>query len=872
VCRDELTRATALNKRIVPIVARAVTPDGLPPELTTPNWISFTEPEFDAAVETLVRALDTDLDWLEAHARYAVLAGDWIRRGRDSSFLLRGADLRAAESWLAEQGSHAEAATPMQVEFVVASRRGASRRRQILLAAVVAALGVSIVLGVLALLQRNEARRAARIAASRALAFGAMQQQRQDSARSLLLGLEAYRLKPSYESRNVLMSDRERLARTRIIAILRGGGSTAAISPDGRVLLSATADGMVRFWDLARRLPIGPARSGSHLGEEIDALAVRADGKFFVTASADTDVRVWNAQTGERFGRKFSDVARALAFRPDGTVLMVAFDTAKTWDPRSGAVLATAKVGNSTNLAFDQDGTTLAAATSRKIVLWGLRKRRPRRLATLRDPSGRRVGSTALARHGRLLAAQFGRQVVLWSLAANRPRRLRSFALPRRARPASFKLFFGRGDRLLGAGDDRRGLTVWRLAGGGPEPVVLARIVASYLLANHMTFSPDGTMMVTGGEGITPTSDLVAGADTIVWDLRARPQLRNPDDSTILDLAFSDRGRALVSLSEDGFLRRWNLDRGVPIPPAREIRGGAVWALAPDGRTLAVETARGAISLWNLATGGVQPLSRATGERLEGATLAFSADGKLLAAGGQSGVRLWDQGRRQWRGTLGPIPGGAYMPTFSPDGKKVAVLEPARSAVTLWDVNDRKELAKPVARVSPIAGDCDSCGVPLELRFTPDGRKLAVGSVSGIALWDAKHRTRRLLRIGSLLGAGGAVFAFNRDGAIVLGSTGTETSLGIGLWDTGTGEKLGDTLGDESPLTSGGPFYSVAVDPNTGAVAAGGEEGAIRVWKGILWRDDDDLRASMCRLVVGNLTRQEWRRFAPTEQYHATCG
>ena len=45
----------------------------------------------------------------------------------------------------------------------------------------------------------------------------------------------------------------------------------------------------------------------------------------------------------------------------------------------------------------------------------------------------------------------------------------------------------------------------------------------------------------------------------------------------------------------------------------------------------------------------------------------------------------------------------------------------------------------------------------------------------------------------------------------------------------------------------------------------------MRLWKGILWRDDDDLTAQVCRLVVGNLTRIDWDAYAPGLSYRTTC-
>jgi hypothetical protein len=74
----------------------------LPPALSRIQWIAFTEDGFDTAFQSLIEALDTDLDWVRSHTRVLGRALEWDRHGRDSSFLLRGMDLQNAIQWLAQ--------------------------------------------------------------------------------------------------------------------------------------------------------------------------------------------------------------------------------------------------------------------------------------------------------------------------------------------------------------------------------------------------------------------------------------------------------------------------------------------------------------------------------------------------------------------------------------------------------------------------------------------------------------------------------------------------------------------------------------------------------------------------------------------------
>ena len=104
-CREEARIAREQGKRIVPVVARTADPETAQPEVAELNWrISFLDgAPFDQALGELVRALDTDLDWVREHTRFQDEANAWERSGRDRSFLLRGNELETAERWLAGQ-------------------------------------------------------------------------------------------------------------------------------------------------------------------------------------------------------------------------------------------------------------------------------------------------------------------------------------------------------------------------------------------------------------------------------------------------------------------------------------------------------------------------------------------------------------------------------------------------------------------------------------------------------------------------------------------------------------------------------------------------------------------------------------------------
>ena len=164
VCYNEVEHAVKAGKRFIPILHREITdPDQqqkMHPAIGSHNWIFFEqEAQFEADVQRLVDALQTDLSYVRAHTRLLVQAQEWDNRGHDTSFLLNGTAVHEAESWLAGAGNAKPGPTPLQAEYIVASRQAQSRRQRNILAGVSVALIVALALAVLSfvLFRQSEA-------------------------------------------------------------------------------------------------------------------------------------------------------------------------------------------------------------------------------------------------------------------------------------------------------------------------------------------------------------------------------------------------------------------------------------------------------------------------------------------------------------------------------------------------------------------------------------------------------------------------------------------------------------------------------------------------------------------------------------------
>jgi len=142
ICAWEIELAASLNKRIAPIVIDEVDTALIPPLLARLNFIFCTERDrFVDAVDSLVMALNTDIEWIREHTRLAGLSQRWDRASRPDRLLLRGQDIADAEAWRDSKPPEAPGVSAPQAAFIARSRHGAGQRQRRWIAG---ALGVAV--------------------------------------------------------------------------------------------------------------------------------------------------------------------------------------------------------------------------------------------------------------------------------------------------------------------------------------------------------------------------------------------------------------------------------------------------------------------------------------------------------------------------------------------------------------------------------------------------------------------------------------------------------------------------------------------------------------------------------------------------------
>ncbi|MBM3978726.1 MAG: hypothetical protein FJ304_00300 [Planctomycetes bacterium] len=156
----------------------------------------------------------------------------------------------------------------------------------------------------------------------------------------------------------------------------------------------------------------------------------------------------------------------------------------------------------------------------------------------------------------------------------------------------------------------------------------------------------------------------------------------------------------------------------------------AAIAAAPNGETLAVglnDPSRGVnnkIVFLNAATG--DRLFALSTQRRPLTALAFSADGRYLAAGFNGAVQVWDVKARELVRTITGFERALVCLAFAPDGKRLAA-GTQDGHVWMWEPSTGRQ-----TQLIETGGRAVRA-----LSFGPNGKQLVtVANVSGVAVWD----------------------------------------------------------------------------------------------------------------------------------------
>ncbi|HJT35580.1 MAG TPA: hypothetical protein VJ783_26365, partial [Pirellulales bacterium] len=608
-----------------------------------------------------------------------------------------------------------------------------------------------------------------------------------------------------------------------------------AFFPDSQRLATVDLEGRLFVWRLnARsaddRLPLeanllwkAPVDAKTSNGGT-KALAVSADGALLAAQTTANAVTIYRAENGEVAHLvRVETPMNSLAFATDGRWLAGGGNdgVVRLWDPATGKSLAAWHSGQGVvNVVAAQTAGDLLVTAGRDIRLW---QPVSRQLLLVLGEQRRPVNDLAFSRDGRLLATASDDQSLVWR-------------------------FGDLGDELK-----RMGLGWTGLEAISPQPTnvpseAVGEADSAIAADAPATDTSDGEATPNDGpptiDALRPTMDLgghaapvtclsfdsdgrrlVSGdqqGTVVVWDAanRSAGLVTSRHDKSVWAVAFASGDQRIATASDDATIRICDATNGLNETIIQTPCGIHALAYQPGGKLLAAAGADGTAYLFDAATGEKTAALAASEKALW--SVAFSPDGKRLATAGVDPViKIWDVGNSAAVSSLQGHTAVVWSVAFHPDGNRLASASDDWS-VRIWDVASAQELRK-------LTGHTIS---PYSVAFSRDGQFMA--SAAGhrwqprhngeVIVWDTASWQNHTYP-GTACGFFAAAFRPNRP---QLAAAGTDRSIHV--WDLPAAWAAEDTpAGIGAEVLAGGSSAAWSPDGTQVFYSAGGDDGIHRI-------------------------------------------
>jgi len=300
------------------------------------------------------------------------------------------------------------------------------------------------------------------------------------------------------------------------LALLRGHTDTvkmAMFSPNGRQILTASADNTARLWDVATRQQLLIFQG--HRGK-IEHATFSPNGQRLITTSADKTARLWNANNGKTLFilAGHEQGVQHAAFSHDGyRVVTTSWDhSARLWDAATtGEEIAV--------LAGHEDMVEHAAFS----------------------PDDQYIVTTSWDKTARLWDAHTGQETLVLKGHRN---------------GVAYAAFSPDGEYIVTTSWDNS-VRLWDAKTG--EPVWVREHQAG---VHHAAFSPNGQMIVTGSNDHTVR----------LWETTTGQPLKTLQghEGNVWHVGFSPDGERVFSASWDNSVRVWEVESGEVVMVLRD--------------------------------------------------------------------------------------------------------------------------------------------------------------------------------------------------------------------------------------------------------------------------------------------------------------
>lgn len=595
------------------------------------------------------------------------------------------------------------------------------------------------------------------------------------------------------------------------------GVNGVALSPDGKFVVTANTDNTARVWEVPEKRESGDAERDEQQGKAqaldsplwvlsghrgpVRSAAFSPDGRFVLTASDDRTARVWDVKTGREVSvlRGHRSGVLSAAFGPDGNRMITSGDdgVARVWDAGQGFV----RLGRQAEMG----GALLAMLSNLFLTLDDEQNVRVRGARTGSLPSTWPGQAMALSPDGKMTVTANQEVPRIYDAATVRVRaELPGKDITAYSPNGRFVATVG-SDKVVRVRDAQTGKMVKELSmpSGAVTPLLFSPGDSDLLLMGALAWEwkterpPVGLNDFTGASNVrvfSPDGRLVAGpwAQTAaIWDTRTgcRMKVLMPHNSSVYSAVFGPDGRSLLSVDPYA-VKLWQLPSALKCEGEEEVlkesfaldhtNAGSFdkrnALLSPDGKFIVLvghPNYKTGLQVWDVVA-GTRKFNLEDDSIVTFGT-ALSSDSKMIVtAGGDGNARVWDSATGKLLRTLEGEPGVPLSAaSFSPDDKLIVTIsDPRFNVVTVWDAGTGQRLGE------NLRGQSAS--------FTPDGKSILTVSGGDVARVSNVSSGRAIAELQGLTGKI-THLAFSDDGLLVVAAT---SDRKVGVWEASSGRNL----------------------------------------------------------------------------------